>query len=416
MRRSGQPMTATSTGTSLLASAAIEPNSPIVPTAIRSSRAPTLPGSPSVPTASAVAASASAASPAISERRPGWLRGATDSRRLTAGATRPARAAGTSAATSVTPMPTITLGRSVAGVIAIGTSGIVRPDRVEERDQAGAQRDAERRADERGDGSDDEALEQHRGQRLAPGGAEAAQERELPHTLGDGDRERVVDDEGADEQGDAAERQQDVAEDVDEAELLVHRALDVIGGRLDPQGDGRLQVRCLDAARELGRRDPVVGAHADRVDLARAVEDGLRGAQVEDRDRRAGRADVAELHEADDAEARGRVVGRDADAVADADMRVGGGEAVDRDLALVRPAAGDEAQAHQAGLRDGDADLRRPVDAERLAVAVDEGGGALHLAAHRGDAGDAPDVARRGSRGRPARRCRGRPSAPRACR
>ncbi len=45
------------------------------------------------------------------------------------------------------------------------------PDRVEQRDQAGAQRDAECRADERGDGSDDEALgstETSAWRRLAP--------------------------------------------------------------------------------------------------------------------------------------------------------------------------------------------------------------------------------------------------------
>ena len=126
-RRIGHESTATSTGTSRLASAAIEPNSPIVPTAIRSRRAPTLPGSPRVPTESAEAARASAERPATSERRRGSLRDATDSRRLTAGATRPARAAGTSAAISVMTMPTARPGRSVPGVSAMGTSGIVRP-------------------------------------------------------------------------------------------------------------------------------------------------------------------------------------------------------------------------------------------------------------------------------------------------
>ena len=53
MRRIGQAMTVTSSGTSRLESAAIEPNRPIVPAAISSRRAPTLPGSPMVPSASA---------------------------------------------------------------------------------------------------------------------------------------------------------------------------------------------------------------------------------------------------------------------------------------------------------------------------------------------------------------------------
>ena len=127
MRRIGQARTVTSSGTSRLESAAIEPNRPIVPAAIRSRRAPTLPGSPMVPSASAEPARTSAVRPATSERRRGTLRAPTESRRLTAGATRLARSAGTSAATSVMPMPTIRLGRSVPGVSAIGTSGIVRP-------------------------------------------------------------------------------------------------------------------------------------------------------------------------------------------------------------------------------------------------------------------------------------------------
>ena len=116
----------------------------------------------------AVAGQASAASPAISERRRGWLRAATDSRRLTAGATRPARAAGTSAATSVTPMPTMSAGRSVAGVSAIGTSGIVRPIALKSAIRPAPSAMPRPVPIERGDGADGEALGEHRGQRLAP--------------------------------------------------------------------------------------------------------------------------------------------------------------------------------------------------------------------------------------------------------
>ena len=131
-------------------------------------------------------------------------------------------------------------------------------------------------------------------------------------------------------------------------------------GRLDAKRHGRLRGALpAIAARELGRRDAVVRAHADRVDLVGAVED--RPARCAGRRRRSSRRDAptsAELHEPDDAVARGRMVGGDVDAVADADVRVGGGEAVDRDLARVRPAAGDEAQAREARARHGDAELR----------------------------------------------------------
>ena len=62
-----------------------------------------------VPSESAEPASTSEVRPATSERRRGRLRAATESRRLTAGATR-RRERRDGAATSVTPMPTIRLG------------------------------------------------------------------------------------------------------------------------------------------------------------------------------------------------------------------------------------------------------------------------------------------------------------------
>ena len=204
----------------------------------------------------------------------------------------------------------------------------------------------------------------------------------------------------ADQQGDTAEREQDVAEDVDEAELLVHRALDVACAVSTRNATGEVRCAASIAAHELGRRDAVLGPHADRV-----TGPGGRGwpapCQCRRRDGGAGRADVGELHEPGDPVALGGMARRDADAVADAEVRVGRGEAVDRDLARVRTSGPRRGAGHQARGRDGQAELRRAVDAERLAVAVDEVGGALDGAADRGDAGDPGGSRRRGSPARP---------------
>ena len=78
------------------------------------------------------------------------------------------------------------------------------------------QREAEQEPDQRGEQADCERFEQHRPQHLAPRRAERAQRRELARALGDGDRERVGDHEAADEQGDPAEGEQEVPEDVEE--------------------------------------------------------------------------------------------------------------------------------------------------------------------------------------------------------
>ena len=60
---------------------------------------------------------------------------------------------------------------------------------------------------------DDERLEDHRAEDLPPRRADRPQGGELARPLRDGDREGVEDDEGADEEGDAGEGEQEVAED-----------------------------------------------------------------------------------------------------------------------------------------------------------------------------------------------------------
>ena len=71
------------------------------------------------------------------------------------------------------------------------------------RDEQAAQQADHRRAE-----ADHERLEDDRAEHLPRAGAERAQQRELARALRDGDRERVVDDERADEERDAGEDEQ----------------------------------------------------------------------------------------------------------------------------------------------------------------------------------------------------------------
>ena len=71
-------------------------------------------------------------------------------------------------------------------------------------------------------------------QQLAARGADRPQRRELARPLGDRDRERVEDDEGADEERDAGEREQEVADELRELDRL-----EVLGRLL-----GRRFARC----------------------------------------------------------------------------------------------------------------------------------------------------------------------------
>ena len=144
----------------------------------------------------------------------------------------------------------------------------VEPDRVEER----VQPLRERRA--RGRGPMTEAstpitsrLEQDRAEHLPARGAERPQRRELPRPLGDRDRERVRDHEGADEERDAAEGEQELLQERGSSfvSLASVFACSVAGphlrlGRQDRAGSARASSRRRDAAawprRGSGRAGP----------------------------------------------------------------------------------------------------------------------------------------------------------------
>ena len=107
-------------------------------------------------------------------------------------------------------------------------------------------------AEHRPEQPDRQRLDDDRGEDLAPRGAERAQHPELADPLGDGDREGVEDQEGADEDGDEAEDEQ---EDLQEAEVVADffgAAVGVFLRRLDP--DRRrgisLAIRCFSVVAE----------------------------------------------------------------------------------------------------------------------------------------------------------------------
>ena len=152
-----------------------------------------------------------------SRRRPGLAQAAV-------GAMRVARTAGTSAASTVTPMPTI---RPGAACRREHERHRRQPEaeRGEELEDPRGERDADARADQRRDGAEEQARLEHGDEHLPAGGADAAQHRQLARALLDGDGERVEDDERADEHRDAGEGEQEVAQEVDPAGLLTHRAI-----------------------------------------------------------------------------------------------------------------------------------------------------------------------------------------------
>ena len=133
----------------------------------------------------------------------------------------------------------------------------------------------------RGERPDDERLDDDRAEHLAPRRAERAQRRELARPLRDRDRERVRDHEAADEERDAAEREQELLQERDER-VRVRRVLlsparspvraCAVGGRI-------ARICCSSSASDT----PGFAATAISSSLPALVEELLRGRQVEDR-------------------------------------------------------------------------------------------------------------------------------------
>ena len=130
---------------------------------------------------------------------------ATSSRIAATGGIFAARRAGKYAATTVTTTPTAYDQSTGVGVNTSPPEPSDPAQRLQRQRQTGAGRQADRRPDD----ADADRLADHRAGDLLARGADGAQQRQLPGALRDQHRERVEDDEAADEDRDQREDQQE---------------------------------------------------------------------------------------------------------------------------------------------------------------------------------------------------------------
>ena len=215
----------------------------------------------------------------------------------------------------------------------------VDPERDKQRVEALREREPEEQADDRCDDADHERLEHHRGADLPPRCPQRAQGRQFPGALGDRDRQRVGDHEAAHEQGDAAEGEQEVLEDVEEPGR-------VLGGllRLGLAGShlGARREQRLDRRHQLVGRDALRGGDVDLVELPDLVEERLGGREREHREGRATeRGQAGVLDRADDLELTHGTARDDADVVSHRVVLLTRGGSIDVDLVrTARPVTG----------------------------------------------------------------------------
>ena len=171
--------------------------------------------------------------------------------------------------------------------------GQVEVERHEQLVQTDREAEAREQPDHGREQADDERLDDHGAQHLAARRADRPQRRELARPLRDGDRQRVEDHERPDEQGDAREGEQEVADDRRERRDLVRVLGRLLGPR--PHRDGVADLR-PDPADELLGRDAGLRGGLHGVQLAPLVQQRLGGRDVEDGERRAAeRAEIAVL-------------------------------------------------------------------------------------------------------------------------
>jgi hypothetical protein len=213
-------------------------------------------------------------------------------------------------------------------------SGQVEPELGEQAADAHREEDAEPEADGGAEKSEDQGLEQHRAGDLLLAGAQGAEQRQLATALRNQDRERVDDQEGADDQGDAREDQQEGGQEAHRlldrgggfvGRLVAGDGLDAVGERA---GHGRGQVFLAGAG---------LGRHPDVGEGVLAVEEELLGgAGVEGGEGRAvERAAFGEPDDADQLGGQGTTVGGrdDVDVLADDIAALAGSVGVEHDLA-----------------------------------------------------------------------------------
>ena len=256
---------------------------------------------------------------------------------------------------------------------------------VEDGDDELGDADAGEDADDRRDHRDHQGLDDDESAHLAAGAADGAQQGELAQSLTDRDGEHVVDQEGADEGGDAGEDQQPGADRPDELvdgavrlvdECFLVDDLDVVGEDL---GDALLHGGDVFA---------VGDADLDGVDDALGAEDLGGRRRVPQGERRP--AEAVAVLEADGPGEREGVAaggGDDTDFVADLEVVVVGGVLVDGHL-IGSARSGALAYLDRVVLVaavPGRAEHRRPAGRDDLAVAVDDLSAALQRPVGVGD-------------------------------
>src|SRR6266508_1546642 len=187
--------------------------------------------------------------------------------------------------------------------------------------------------------ADHDRLDEHRTDHLPPAGADRPHERQLTGALRDDDRERVEDQEDADEQRHGGEAEQDLVEVVQPLLDVRRRRLLQLLGRLDLVA---VAQRGAQIGAQRVRGDPGRRGHVDRgVDALLAEHQLLRDREGEQHDLGAaeGVAVAGVPEDADEGERLTRLQGQHADLVTDLDAgRLGQGR-VDRDLVVgARPA------------------------------------------------------------------------------
>ena len=120
--------------------------------------------------------------------------------------------------------------------------GSVKPTASNSDEQALRERETEEEPGHRCEHAHDQGLEQHDTEDLPPRGADRPQRRELAGPLSDRDRQRVGDHERADEEGDAAEGEQEVLQEAGEALRVARVRLRLV--RAAPDLRRRRQDRC----------------------------------------------------------------------------------------------------------------------------------------------------------------------------
>jgi hypothetical protein len=211
--------------------------------------------------------------------------------------------------------------------------GDVDVEGVEQHEGPGREQHAADEAHDRREHADEQRLQQHRAEDLAPPGSDGPHQGQLAGALGHQDAEGVGDDEPTHEQGDEGEHQQSGGEEAERLLDLAGRLVrELLAG--DHVGAGH-QVGLAQRGDQLLRGDAGFGQHLDLVHLALFALEALRGGQGgAHEDGTAGRVRLAEPGDAHEGELLGSLGADQRDLVAQGEPALVDPGPVDDDLAV----------------------------------------------------------------------------------